>query len=235
MLNQAISLTGNHSVGVLILHSLYETPSQMSDLAKKLNAAGYTVHVPVLTGHDQSFEDIIETDIYQWDKDVKNAYQSLKDNHLKVVVIGMSIGGSLAVKLAENSDLFGLITVNAPIIGFPIAYDIRDFAQKKNDVTVKDYEQHRRKYFDFVIELGQTANLKKITAPLFVVQGKKDQNRYKTSSDMLMTLSTSTIKERKDYENSEHLALLGPDKSQIEKDILAFIKRLERRNNNANS
>ena len=94
--------------------------------------------------------------------------------------------------------------------------------QIKDKEKIERYRDHRYVYFKFVVELGQTENLKKITCPVFVLQGSMDQARYKTSSMMLMDFVSSDVTQRKDYAQSRHLLLLEGDRKEAFKDIREF-------------
>ena len=217
-------LEGTNNLGVLLCHSLTGSPAQMRDLAKKLNKKGYTVSCPLYDGHGLEFKDVIESDAIKWYQTLETAFDELRTQVEGIYVIGMSIGGSFAVKLATMKDVKGLVTLNAPVIGFDLMSDLFNF-QKGFDMPdlMTRYKVHRQTYFNFVVELGQIEALRKITAPTFVLQGSFDLDRYKTSSHMLMTYISSEVKQRKDYSKSRHLLLRDNDKKEVIKDIVAFV------------
>ncbi len=221
----AFFLEGNNNQGVLLCHSLAGDPSQMLELGKKLHKKGYSVNCPLYKGHGGSYEDIIYTDVDDWYETLLNAYNALKEKANDIYVVGMSIGGTFTVKLAQEHNLKGIVTINAPIIGFDIENDIFNFKKNTdNEKLITRFRDYRTRYFYFVTELGQIENLKKITCPMFVVQGSLDAARYKTSTQMLMSYANSEIKQRKDYPKSYHLALLENDKKELIKDIVDFIE-----------
>lgn len=138
----------------------------------------------------------------------------------------MSIGGTMAIKLAEHYKPQAVAAINAPIIGFDVVSDVFGFNQKaeRNKELTDLYQTHRNIYFDEVVKLGQISELNKITSPLFVLQGSLDAERYKTSSHMLMTYSKSEQKQRKDYKDSRHLILIENDRKEAMKDIYKFFE-----------
>ncbi|QMS85775.1 alpha/beta hydrolase [Candidatus Xianfuyuplasma coldseepsis] len=220
-----ILMEGTNNLGIIICHTLGADPQQMKPLGKKLNKLGYTVSIPLYDGHGGSFTEVIQSEVPLWYDNVVEAYSELSTKVEKIFVIGMSIGGTFSVKLAEEYDLAGIITVNAPIIGFDLYTDLWQFMQNNEDKEmIKRYRDHRRTYFRFVTELGQIEALKQITAPLFVLQGSLDATRYKTSSMMLMEYVSSEVKQRKDYPRSRHLLLLEADKKEATADIIEFIQ-----------
>lgn len=222
---ESFFLEGKNNLGVLLCHTLAGSPDEMRELGKKLNKKGYTVSCPLYSGHDKDFDHLITTQVTDWYKDVVKAYDELSEKVDGVYVVGMSIGGTFTVKLAQQKDLKGIVTINAPIIGFDIENDVFQFQSTgRNMDQVKIYRLHRAIYFDFVTKLGQIENIKKITCPIFTLQGSLDTERYKTSTMMLNFYSESEVKQRRDYPRSRHLVLLEGDKKQAVKDIIEFIE-----------
>ncbi|MDC0558899.1 alpha/beta hydrolase [Candidatus Izimaplasma bacterium] len=223
--NDSFFLEGKNNQGVLLCHSLAGDPSQMFELGKKLNKKGYSVSCPLYKGHGGSYEDIIYTDVEDWYKTLIDEYNDFKEKVEDIYVIGMSIGGTFTVKLGQEENVKGIVTINAPIIGFDIENDLFNFKRNTdNEELITRFREYRTGYFYFVTELGQIENIKRITCPLFVVQGSLDAARYKTSTQMLMSFANSEIKQRKDYPKSYHLALLENDKKELMKDIINFIE-----------
>jgi len=222
---ESFYLEGKNNIGVLLLHTLADNPLQMLELGKKLNKHGYSVSCPLYKGHGGTFLDVIQTDVTDWYDTVVEAYEELSTKTEGVFAVGMSIGGTFAVKLAQEQNLRGLITINAPIIGFDILSDVFEFSKNtKNEELIERYRAHRMNYFHFVTKLGQMEQLNKITCPFFALQGSLDMIRYKTSTMMLMEYVHSDVKQRKDYGKSFHLLLLENDKKEAMKDILKFIE-----------
>ena len=221
--NDSFLLEGNTNQAVLLCHSLGADPSQMKELAKKLNKKGYTVSCPLYPGHGGTFYDMIATEVSDWYETLAMEYDRLLATYPDIYIIGMSIGGSFTVKLAEEKNPRAIATINAPVIGFDLYTDLYQFTQTESDKEkIKQYRDHRYGYFKFVTELGQIENLKRIECPIFVLQGSQDAMRYKTSSMMLMTYPPNEIKQRKDYAYSRHLLLAEQDRKEAIQDIINF-------------
>lgn len=218
-------MEGTNQQAVLLCHTLGGDPSDMKGLAKTLNKAGYTVSCPLYPGHGGTFDDMVATEITEWYDTVSAEFDRLKETYPSVYVVGMSIGGTFTVKLAEEKEVAAIATVNAPVIGFDLYTDLFQYTRaEKEKEKIKRYRDHRYVYFKFVVELGQIENLKKISCPMFVLQGSMDQSRYKTSSMMLMDYVSSEVTQRKDYAQSRHLLLLEGDRKEAFQDILEFFQ-----------
>lgn len=100
--------------GVVVLHGFTGSPRSMHELGQRLVGAGYTVALPLLTGHGRTLDAMEASRWEEWAADAEQAHQWARQRADKVFVCGMSMGGALALRLAEHHpDAAGLITINA--------------------------------------------------------------------------------------------------------------------------
>ena len=104
-----------NDTGVLLIHGFTGTCGQMRPLGEALRGAGYTVMAPLLPGHGTSLEDMSRTSGGDWLHCVRDAYVSLEKMVERVVVCGLSMGGTLATILAEEYNPVGLATLSGAI------------------------------------------------------------------------------------------------------------------------
>lgn len=88
--------------GVLLIHGLTGTPTEMRLLGKGLNRLGFTVHGMQLAGHCGDVEDLLATGWRDWYASVEQAAESLKGKVDQLFVGGLSMGALLALKLAAD-------------------------------------------------------------------------------------------------------------------------------------
>jgi carboxylesterase len=104
------------SRGALVLHGFTGCPQSMRPLAEAFARAGFSVELPRLPGHGTTPEDMAQYRWSDWAKAVDEAYQDLARRTLKVVVAGLSMGGSLTLWLAEKRpEVAGVVLVN-PVV-----------------------------------------------------------------------------------------------------------------------
>ncbi|MFT4295111.1 MAG: alpha/beta fold hydrolase [Micropruina sp.] len=109
---EPISADGSE-VGVVLCHGYPSTPQSMRGWAEHLIAAGYSVRVPLLPGMGTHWRDLNATTWQDWYGELEVAYQQLADRCSTVFACGLSMGGLLSTKLAqEKPDLAGLVLVN---------------------------------------------------------------------------------------------------------------------------
>lgn len=101
--------------GVLVLHGFTSSPSYMRPIGEALNGAGYSVYVPRLPGHGTDLQDLARYGCLEWCRAAKQAVQVLVDmGCTKVFCLGHSLGGVLALYLAEEHLVDGIVTLAAP-------------------------------------------------------------------------------------------------------------------------
>ena len=110
---EPFSATGGPN-GTLVLHGFTGNPQSMRPLAEAVAAAGFTVELPLLPGHGTAIEDMMSTGWADYSAAAEAAYQDLAARCDKVVVAGLSMGGTLTVWLAaHHPEIAGIVLVNA--------------------------------------------------------------------------------------------------------------------------
>jgi carboxylesterase len=105
--------TDGPAPGALVLHGFTGNPASMRALAEAFAAAGFHVELPRLPGHGTTVEDMQATGWADWTAEVEAAYQQLATRAGKVVVAGLSMGGSLTLWTAlQHPEVAGLVLVN---------------------------------------------------------------------------------------------------------------------------
>ena len=101
------------STGVLLCHGFTSTPQSMRPWADYLVNAGLTVSLPRLPGHGTTWQELGRTRWEDWYGEVDRAYEELRGQASEVFVMGLSIGGCLALRLAElrGDAVAGLVIV----------------------------------------------------------------------------------------------------------------------------
>ncbi|MEZ5224460.1 MAG: alpha/beta fold hydrolase [Ilumatobacteraceae bacterium] len=99
--------------GALVVHGFTGAPSSMRSLAEAFAAAGFHVELPRLPGHGTSVADMLTTSWVDWAGEAEAAYQRVAARASKVVVAGLSMGGSLTLRVgADHPEVAGLVCIN---------------------------------------------------------------------------------------------------------------------------
>ena len=105
-------------VGVLLCHGFPGAPGSMRGWADHLVAAGYSVRLPLLPGHGTRWQDANRTTFDDWLAEVTREFQELTSTCRAVVVCGLSMGGTLTLRLAElyPDAMAGIVLVNPSVL-----------------------------------------------------------------------------------------------------------------------
>jgi len=113
-----IDLPRANAPGVLLLHGGGDTPQALEQLAQHLHKRGFAVRVPLLSGHGRHLSALAASSARQWHDDVRREFEAMRAKHDRVAIVGLSMGGSLAVKLASECDVDALVLL-APYVDMP--------------------------------------------------------------------------------------------------------------------
>jgi carboxylesterase len=105
--------------GVLLLHGGGDTPQVMAALAEHLYRNGFAVRAPLLAGHGRALAELASITPEDWYRDAARELESMRAAHDWVALVGLSMGGSLAIRLAsEHADIPAMVLL-APYIDMP--------------------------------------------------------------------------------------------------------------------
>jgi carboxylesterase len=101
-------------VGVLLCHGFTGSPQSMRPWADYLADAGLTVSLPRLPGHGTTWQEMNRTRSEDWFAEADRSFQELHAKTDEVFVMGLSMGGCLALRIAElrGSVVRGVVVVN---------------------------------------------------------------------------------------------------------------------------
>jgi carboxylesterase len=103
--------------GVLLCHGFTGSPQSLRPWADFLAAAGLSVSLPRLPGHGTTWQEMARTRWEDWYAEVDRAFDELRAKCDEMFVMGLSMGGCLALRLAElrGAAVRGLVLVNPSI------------------------------------------------------------------------------------------------------------------------
>jgi carboxylesterase len=104
---------------ILLLHGAGDTPQSLRYLAEWLYARGFHVAVPLLPGHGRTVRDFNRVTADALTDAARANYEALRATHDWVGVIGLSMGGALAVQLAADRTDVPAVGLLAPYLAMP--------------------------------------------------------------------------------------------------------------------
>ncbi|WP_153504821.1 alpha/beta hydrolase [Cumulibacter manganitolerans] len=104
-------------VGVLLSHGFSGAPASMVPWAQALAAAGHSVSVPRLPGHGTRWQDMNRTRWQDWYGELERALERLAGHCERIVLAGLSMGGTLAIRLTEEYGPAGAKSLGDRLVG----------------------------------------------------------------------------------------------------------------------
>lgn len=226
-------LPGNKT-GCLVVHGYTGTPCNVRWLGDYLNAQGYTVYGPRLTGHGARPEDMRGVRWEAWYFDVLAAYQMLRETCDRVFVAGLSMGAVLSLLLASREAVDGVIAMSTPyelrdwrirllpvlaavhpMRHKPLTDEFKAFCQRveEHKITrggVTGYASYLTYPTSSVIQLNRLlgamrAGLPHVTAPVLLMHSRRDEVASFASMDTIAAQLGSTDKQTCTVEDSHHV------------------------------
>ena len=228
-------------VGVRVCHGVTGNPTSMRPWAEHLAAAGHTVSLPRLPGHGTSVKDMSRTRWAHWLAEVDAAFGTLAARTRTVVVVGLSMGGALALRLAQlhPDGVAGLVLVNpavrledprlkaVPLIRWvlpyvpPVGNDI-----KKRGVTEDAYDKVPTQALHSMLAgyRDVVADLPRVHQPLLLIRSRVDHVVPASSSALILRQVGTPDPIELVLEDSYHVATLDNEAQTIFDRSVEFVE-----------
>ncbi|GII59976.1 esterase [Sphaerisporangium krabiense] len=227
-------------IGVLLCHGFTGSPQSLRPWAEYLAAAGLTVSLPRLPGHGTTWQEMNRTRWEDWYAELERAFESLRGRCAEVFVMGLSLGGCMALRLAEVHGplVRGLVIVNpsivndvpllrlAPVLKFVVA-SVAGVAGdiKREGVAELGYTRTPVSAAATLPRLWSLvrSELGAVTQPVLVYHSPED-HVVKPASVKLLSETLGDNLTVRECVNSYHVATLDNDAPEIFEGSLEFIR-----------
>lgn len=230
-------------IGVLLCHGFTGTPQSMRPWGEYLADRGYTVRVPLLPGHGTTWQEMNATTWDDWYGCVDAAFRELHQSCKRVVVGGLSMGGALALHLAQEHGprIGGLLLVNpavkaedprlrlVPVLKYFVgSLDAIGNDVKKAGVTELAYGRTPLKALHSMLNGWPSIvrDLPEVTQPVLLLRSTEDHVVPASSSALVLSRISSRDVTEILLEDSYHVATLDNDAPRIFDESAKFIDRL---------
>ncbi|HEX4471958.1 MAG TPA: alpha/beta fold hydrolase [Nocardioides sp.] len=235
--------TGGRAVGVLLVHGFTGSPAAMKPWAHALGEQGYAVEVPLLPGHGTRWQDLNGVAWTDWYAEAETALDRLRADCEAVVVAGLSMGGSVALRLAEvrGSQISGVVLVNPfvsstrkELVALPVLkHVVPSLRGVVNDIRKPDQDEHGYdrlplKGLSAITELWKVVvpDLGLVTQPLLYFRSATDHVIDASSSATVLRGVSSKDVEERILAESYHVATLDHDADRIFAESAEFVARV---------
>jgi carboxylesterase len=232
---------------LLLLHGFGDTPQTLRYLGERLYAAGFTVHAPLLPGHGRGLRDFAAAGAEDYAHAARRELAWLCERASWVGVVGLSMGGAIAARLAAESDHVRVLALLAPYLTPPrtVALVARTapfwsvvtpyFAGRSGDASVHDPIARDASYaygmfppravraLCATAAAGRSA-LPLITVPTLVVNSRED-NRIPAETAETATANLAGPTERQWVTGCGHVITVDYCRDAVANLVLDFLAR----------
>jgi carboxylesterase len=235
--------SGDGRLGVLVLHGFTGSPRSVRPWGEHLAGDGFRVALPRLPGHGTTWQDLDTTTWADWYGTAEAEFTTLTAACDQVFIAALSVGSSLAIRLAEEHGerVAGLSLVN-PIVS---QRDIRlrllpwlrrllpSFPGVINDIAKPGQDEGgyvrlplNALYSLVLVGPQLRADLPKVTSPLLIFKSNVDHVVDTTSLPLIMSEVSSKDLTVVKLERSYHVATMDYDADEIFTRTSAFFSGL---------
>jgi carboxylesterase len=243
---------GDTGIGVLLIHGWTSAPQDMVDLGKHLAGQGHSVLGVRLPGHATQPADLNRIRCRDWVAAVEDGYSLLDATCENIVVMGLSLGGALALILAASRPVAGVVAMATPYevpprpnvrwLRFllpslrPISTILRTFPKPpindyKDQQAYRDHVSYNVFPVRSIPEVGKLLQLLReqlplLRAPALLMHAVEDRGVSPENARSIYSLVGSDEKELVWIENSGHVITLEPARGQVYELAADFVEKV---------
>lgn len=232
--------------GVVVVHGFTGNPIATRPLGQHLAGEGYTVEVPLLPGHGTSHRALARTGYRDWYEAVEAVVDRLRARCDAVVLVGHSMGGTIALDLAARRSaavdavvvlnpivrpLPGLLPRLAGLLSYLVPYVPRDLAGfPTDDIALDGVEDGAyalvpaRAARSLLLELDRVrAGLLDVVVPLLVIRSVEDHTVDPANALEVLELAGSRDLRTLVCQDSYHVPQLDRDADRVAAAVAGFL------------
>ncbi len=237
-------------VGVLLIHGFLASPAELAEFGAKLEALGYPVLGIRLRGHGTSPWDLRDRSWEEWLASARRGYAILAPLVDRVVVVGFSTGGLLALLLAAERppQLAGVCAVSVPmrfrnrnLIFVPLLHGANRLASwlpsfegiipfRPNEsehphINYRNIPVRGLYELRLLVDVAEK-RLSEVACPVLVMQGDADKVVDPKSAEILMKKLGSAHKQLHKVRSQRH-GILNEDIDDTHAALIDYLRELE--------
>lgn len=238
-----------NQVGCLLIHGFTGTPKEMRWMGEYLNRQGFSALGVRLTGHATHVDDLIHTQYTDWLGCVEDGYRLLSGTVERIYLLGLSMGGVLALTAASYLPVQGVVAMATPYklpddwrLNFiDLFARVRPYTPKSKDPPGSEWFDQEA-YRDHISYLQQPtrsvgelnklcakmrAALPQVNAPVLLIHSRDDISVLPPNMPAIHADLGSADKSMQWIEKSAHPITRDAQRETVFKMAADFIRRVE--------
>lgn len=234
-------------VGVLLLHGFTSSVRTVDGLVPYLDNASIPYRIPVLRGHGGVYKDLDGVTAQDWYDDAEKALLELSSEVDKAVVVGLSMGGLVAINLAirHPDKIAGVVTWAAALrlrdplapVAPALSALIKEWPSPNafNDANLasnsENYPKFMTQAFGSLLHYARETEqrLSQLSVPICVMQSKKDQIVAPVAANIIYRDVSSIHREIHWFSESGHEMGQDMESEALFEKTMTYIDKLEAR------
>ncbi len=231
---------GDH--GVLLIHGFTGSPAHMRLVGEGLRDKGFAVRGIRLAGHGETPEALGRATWQDWLLACRQEARDMREKYRHFSVCGLSMGGCLALMIAEQMRPDACVAIAAPMKTVkrfrslaPIAALVRPMVYKQADGARKtlnqDYDIGYSSYP--TASIGQLSaiirrakhDLNLIECPVMTIQSHGDRTVTADSPEIILQGVSSPVRAKLWLDEAPHVCTISPEYGKIVDGIAGFLKK----------
>lgn len=230
-------------IGVLLIHGLNGNPSDLAELATFLQEHGMETTTMLLPGHGKHGCEMRPVDWHEWTAAVRTELNRLEERCDRVFLLGHSLGGTLALYVAAQEEVTGVVAICPPLQldpWLPLVVGLLKYVMPvvpTLHTDVCDPEARRRlgevyrwaptQTMESALQFCQhvRAVLPQVTAPALILTSIHDHVVPARDAQEIYHLLGSRTKHLLTFQHSAHVLIMDYDREAVFAQTADFIAR----------
>lgn len=243
--DNALYLPGKEmNIGIILFHAYTGTTRDVNLLARKLNRQGYTILVPLFSGHDTNdIKNVLKYSPKIWQEEAHAAYHWMVEQDFDhLLLFGLSMGGVLATDIMAEPDFSGSGggVFNSPIVTEQLT-DISDSFMNLGGLLAKlrkESEQFQAEYSDILKghwkQMEELETIKKsieerlvnIKTPFYIAQSGEDELINPEDAYLLQNHLVNARIDFHYFPDNTHTIPTNRDRDEFDQSVLDFVQQV---------
>jgi carboxylesterase len=230
--------TASRRIGCLLIHGFTGTPWVFQELKSYLEKKQVIVADPLLPGHGTSPEHLNRIRWEEWTSCAAGNLDRLRSQCDSVFVVGLSMGGVIALYTAQNRAFAGVITMSAPFrfnrsmtIFIPILRFFKRSWRKSGPADRQPpeevgYDRYPLNALNQMMRMMKAVRkgMAEIRMPLLVLHARGDRRVPVSNSAELFNAAPSERKRIRLFDHPCHVITKGEDQDLVFQSVWEFIR-----------